>query len=52
MTTEESGKQIRKFRQQTGMSREEFALKIGMDQTNFAYVEASKRNISIVNIKK
>lgn len=52
MITEDLGKRIRKLRQQTGMSQEKFALKIGMDRTYFASVEVGKRNIAIVNIKK
>lgn len=52
MITEDLGRQIRKLRQQTGLSQEKFALKIGMDRTYFASVEAGKRNISICNIKK
>lgn len=39
--------------QQTGLSQEKFALKIGMDRrTYFSSVEAVKRNIAIVNFKK
>ena len=52
MITEDLGKRIRKLRQQTGLSQEKFKLKIGMDRTYFASVEAGKRNIAIVNIKK
>ena len=52
MITEGLGKRIRKLRQQTGLSQEKFALKIDMDRTYFASVEAGKRNIAIVNIKK
>ena len=52
MITEDLGKRIRKVRQQTGLSQEKFTLKIGMDRTYFASVEAGKRNIAIVNIKK
>ena len=52
MVTEDLGKRIRELRQQTGLSQEKFALKIGMDRTYFASVEAGKRNIAIVNIKK
>ena len=52
MITEDLGKRIRKLRQQTGLSQEKFTLKIGMDRTYFASVEAGKRNIAIVNIKK
>lgn len=52
MITEDLGKRIRELRQQTGLSQEKFALRIGMDRTYFASVEAGKRNIAIVNIKK
>lgn len=48
----ELGKKIREFRTRTGFSQEKFALKIGMDRTYFASVEAGKRNIAICNIKK
>ena len=34
------------------LSQEKFALKIGMDRTYLASVEAGKRNIAIENIKK
>lgn len=46
------GVRIRELRQQSGLSQEKFALKIGMDRTYFASVEAGKRNIAICNIKK
>lgn len=52
MITEDLGRRIRKLRQQTGLSQERFALKIGMDRTYLASVEAGKRNIAICNIKK
>lgn len=52
MITEDLGKRIRELRQKTGLSQEKFSLRIGMDRTYFASVEAGKRNISIVNIKK
>lgn len=52
MITKDLGKRIRELRQQTGLSQEKFALKIGMDQTYFASVETGKRNIAILNIKK
>lgn len=52
MITEDLGKRIRELRQKTGMSQEKFALKIGMDRTYFASVEAGRRNIAICNIKK
>lgn len=52
MITVELGKRIRKLRQSTGLSQEKFALKIEMDRTYFASVEAGKRNIAVMNIKK
>lgn len=52
MVTVELGKKIHKLRKETGLSQEKFALKIGMDRTYFASVEAGKRNIAICNIKK
>lgn len=52
MITVDLGNRIRELRQQTGTSQEKFALKIGMDRTYFASVEAGKRNIAIINIKK
>lgn len=52
MITEDLGVRIRELRKLTGLSQEKFAIKIGMDRTYFASVEAGKRNISIVNIKK
>ncbi len=53
MITKDLGKRIQKLRKEkTGLSQEKFALKIEMDRTYFASVEAGRRNISIVNIKK
>lgn len=52
MITVDLGKRIRELREQTGLSQEKFALKIGMDRTYFASVESGKRNISVRNIKK
>ena len=53
MITKDLGKRIQELRKEkTGLSQEKFALKIEMDRTYFASVEAGKRNISIVNIKK
>lgn len=47
------GKRIHELRnEKTGLSQEKFALRIGMDRTYFASVEAGKRNIAIINIKK
>ncbi len=52
MITKDLGNRIKELRQKTGLSQEKFALKIEMDRTYFASVEAGKRNIAIVNIKK
>ena len=46
------GKRVKELRNQTGLSQEKFALKIGMDRTYYASVEAGKRNIALQNIKK
>lgn len=52
MITKDLGIRIRALRTEIGLSQEKFALKIGMDRTYFASVEAGRRNISICNIKK
>ena len=53
MITKDLGKRIQELRKEkTRLSQEKFALKIEMDRTYFASVEAGRRNISIVNIKK
>ena len=52
MITKDLGCRIKKLRQKTGLSQEKFALKIEMDRTYLASVEAGRRNIAIVNIKK
>lgn len=46
------GQKIQQIRKSQGFSQEKFALMIDMDRTYYASVEAGKRNISIVNIKK
>ena len=46
------GLKIQQLRKANGISQEKFALSIDMDRTYLASVEAGKRNISIVNIKK
>ena len=48
----EFGIALKKLREKTGLSQEKFALKIDMDRTYLASVEAGKRNIAIKNIKK
>ncbi|ONI47092.1 transcriptional regulator [Candidatus Epulonipiscium fishelsonii] len=52
MIIEKLGIRIRELRQQTSLSQEKFALKIGMDRTYFTSVELGKRNISIINLEK
>lgn len=52
MIMKDLGARIKVLRQKTGLSQERFALKIEMDRTYFASVEAGRRNIAIVNIKK
>ena len=49
---ERLGARIRSIRTERGLSQEKFALSINMDRTYFASVEAGRRNVSIVNIKK
>lgn len=46
------GKKIQVLRKEIGLSQEKFALKIDMDRTYLASVEAGNRNISIKNLKK
>lgn len=48
----EFGMACKAYREAISLSQEKFALKIGMDRTYYASVEAGKRNISIQNIKK
>ncbi len=45
-------KRIKELRTKRGYSQEKFALKIDMDRTYYASVEAGKRNIALKNIKK
>ena len=52
MITKDLGDRIKELRQKTSLSQEKFALKIEMDRTYFASVEAGRRNLAIVNIKK
>lgn len=52
MIQQEFGKRIKYIRKSRGISQEKFALQIDMDRTYYASVEAGKRNISIINIKK
>lgn len=52
MISMEFGKRLKELRAQAGLSQEKFALKIGMDRTYYASVEAGRRNIALQNIKK
>lgn len=52
MITKEFGQRISELRKKKGLSQEKFALKINMDRTYYASVEAGRRNISLLNIKK
>lgn len=52
MIQEWFGNRCRELRSQLGLSQEKFALKIGIDRTYYASVEAGKRNISLENIEK
>lgn len=46
------GRRVRQLREEHGLSQERFALKIEMDRTYLASVEAGKRNISLCNLAK
>lgn len=46
------GQRIRELRTDFGFSQERFALKIEMDRTYLASVEAGHRNISLLNLQK
>ena len=52
MITKEFGQRLKELRQETGLIQDKFALKISMDRTYYASVEAGRRNISLENIKK
>ncbi len=52
MVQKKFGQALKELREKEGLSQEKFALKIGMDRTYYASVEAGKRNISLQNIKK
>ena len=52
MILNDFAQRIKTLRTDRGYSQEKFALKIDMDRTYYASVEAGKRNISLKNIKK
>lgn len=43
---------LRKYRNESGLSQEAFAEKVGLHRTYISAVEREKRNISIDNIQK
>lgn len=46
------GRQIRKLREDHGLSQEEFAAKAGLDRAYYGAVERGKRNLSARNLIK
>lgn len=52
MILNEFASRIKELRLERNYSQEKFALKINMDRTYYASVEAGKRNVSLKNIKK
>ena len=53
MITKDLGKRLQELRKERiGLSQEKFAFKSELDSTYYASVEAGRRNISIINIKK
>ncbi len=46
------GRQIRKLREDNGLSQEEFAAKAGLDRAYYGAVERGKRNLSARNLIK
>ena len=46
------GRQIRKLREDNGLSQEEFAAKAGLDRAYYGAVERGKRNLSTRNLIK
>lgn len=46
------GAKIRRFRNETQLSQEEFARKCGLDRTYISDVERGERNVSVLNLFK
>lgn len=46
------GENIRKYRNQTGLSQDKFALKCKLDRTYISSIERGGRNVSILNLRK
>lgn len=45
------GKRLKSLRKQTGLSQEDFALRVGIDRTFYSKVENGKKNISILKLQ-
>ncbi len=52
MITVDLGNRFKEMRKKQGLSQEQFALNTKLDRTYYSSVEAGRRNISIINIKK
>ncbi len=52
MIIKEFGQHLKEVRQQVGISQEKFALKVAMDRTYYASLEAPKRHTALENIRK
>ena len=46
------GRAIRKRREQTGLSQEEFADRCGLHRTYMGAIERGERNVSLINLEK
>ncbi len=46
------GTRCKELRAGLGVSQESFANKIGMDRSYYASIEAGRRNVTLVNMKK
>ena len=46
------GKQVKKIRQQNGLSQEGLALLCGLDRSYIGGVERGERNVSLINLYK
>ena len=44
------GEEIRKLREGTNLSQEEFAAKVGMDRSYYGGIERGERNVSSLNL--
>ena len=44
------GKKIRRLREETGLSQDNFAAEVGLDRSNYGKVERGERNLSTLNL--